>query len=53
MQGLEPFAPVVGAARRLAVNGDELVPVRPERRDPAVEAAAPSQHKIALPTPLT
>src|SRR6266496_2668581 len=40
MQGFEPFAPVVGSARRFAVDRDELVPPRPERRDPAVETAA-------------
>ena len=40
VQGLEPFALVVGAARRLAVDGDEVVPARPQRRDPALEAAA-------------
>lgn len=40
MQGFEPFAPVVGAARRFAVDGNELVPVRPQRGDPAVETAA-------------
>ena len=40
MQGFEPFALVVGSARRFAIDRDELVPVRPERRDPAVETAA-------------
>jgi hypothetical protein len=40
MQGFEPFALVVGSARRFAVDGDEFVPVRPERGNPAVETAA-------------
>src|SRR5216110_1923551 len=40
MQGFEPFAMIVGSARRFAVDGDELVPVRPQRRNPAVETAA-------------
>ena len=40
MQGFEPFAVVVGAPRRLAVDSDEVVPVRPQRRHPAVEAAS-------------
>src|ERR1700741_1966381 len=40
MQSLEPFALVMGAARGLAINGDDLVPAWPERRDPAVKAAA-------------
>jgi hypothetical protein len=40
MQGFEPFAMIVGTARGFAVDRDELVPVRPERRDPAVETAA-------------
>jgi len=45
VQGSEPFALVVGAPRCLAVDGDEVVPVRPQRRDPAVEAAA-EQHRV-------
>ena len=45
MQGLEPLALVVGAARGLAVDGDEVVPARPQRRDPAVETA-PEQDRI-------
>src|SRR5438105_8181249 len=40
MQGFEPFAMIMGSARRFAVDGDELVPVRPQRRNPAVETAA-------------
>src|SRR6266852_7039266 len=40
MQGFEPFALVVGSARRFAVDGDEFVPVRPERGNPAVETTA-------------
>ena len=39
MEGLEPLALVVRAARRLAVDGDQIVPVGPERLDPAFEAA--------------
>ena len=38
MQGLQALALVVGAARGLAVNGDEVVAIGPERRDPALEA---------------
>src|SRR5208283_5833799 len=34
------FALIVGSARGFAVDRDELVPVRPERGDPAVETAA-------------
>ena len=45
MQGLETRALVMGAPRRLAVDGDEIVPVRPEGRDPAIETA-PEQHRI-------
>lgn len=45
MQGLEPFTAVVGAARRLAVDGDEVVPIGPQRRHPALEAA-PEQERI-------
>ncbi|MGQ0444314.1 MAG: hypothetical protein ACT4O2_04080 [Beijerinckiaceae bacterium] len=33
------------AARRLAVDGDDVVPLRPERRDPALETA-PEQDRI-------
>ena len=40
MQGLETLAVVMGSARRLAVDRDEIVPPRPQRRDPALEAAA-------------
>jgi hypothetical protein len=29
MQGFEPFALVVGATRRLAIDNDEVVPARP------------------------
>jgi hypothetical protein len=45
VQRLEPLAVVVGAARRLAVEGDELVPPRPLRCHPALEAA-PEQDRI-------
>src|ERR1035441_8369915 len=40
MQGLEALAAVVGAPRRLAVDGDEVVAIRPKRGDPAFETAA-------------
>jgi hypothetical protein len=40
VQGLETPALVMGSARRLAVDRDEIVPPRPQRRDPALEAAA-------------
>jgi len=40
MQGFETLATVVGAPRRLAVDGDEVVAIRPERGDPAFETAA-------------
>ena len=36
VQRFEPLALVVGAARGLAVDGDEVVPARPQRRDPAL-----------------
>ena len=39
MERLEPFALVVGAARRLAVDGNQIVPVRPEFLDPALKTA--------------
>src|SRR3977135_924922 len=45
MQGLEPFATVVGAPRRLAIDGDEVVLARPQRGNPAIEAVA-EQHWI-------
>ena len=45
MQGLEPLAPVVGTARRLAVDRNELMPVRPQRRHPILKAA-PEQDRI-------
>ena len=37
MQGFEAFALVVGSARSFAIDGNELVAVRPERCDPAFE----------------
>jgi hypothetical protein len=40
MQGFEPFALVVGSARGFAVDRDKLMPVGPERRDPAIETTA-------------
>jgi hypothetical protein len=39
VQGFQPLAMIVGAARGLAVDGDELMPPRPERGDPALKAA--------------
>ena len=45
VQGLEPLAAVMGAAGRLAIDGDELVSVRPDGGDPALEAA-PEQGRI-------
>jgi hypothetical protein len=54
VQGLEPLAVVMGAARRLAVDGDELVPVRPDGSHPALEAASEqgridAVHQVAQP----
>src|SRR3984893_13801354 len=40
VQGFEPLAAVVGAPRGLAVDGDEVVPVRPQRRHPTCKAAS-------------
>src|SRR5215468_723098 len=40
VQGLEPFVAVVGAPCGLAVDGDEVVPVRPQRRHPTRKAAS-------------
>ena len=37
VQRLQPLAFVVGASRGLAVDGDEVVAIRPERRNPALE----------------
>jgi hypothetical protein len=39
MERFEPLALVVGAARRLAVDGDQIVPAGPEFLDPALETA--------------
>jgi len=36
---------VVGAPRRLAVDRDQVMPARPQRLDPALEAA-PERHRI-------
>jgi hypothetical protein len=44
MEGFEPLAHVVGAARGLTVDGDQIVPVGPERRNPAFETAS-EQHR--------
>jgi hypothetical protein len=54
VQGLEPLAAVMGAACGLSIDGDELVPVRPESGDPAVEAALEqgridAVHQVAQP----
>jgi hypothetical protein len=40
VQGFETFAVIMGATGGLAVDGDELVAIRPERGDPGVEAAS-------------
>lgn len=40
---LQPFAFGVRAARGLAVNGDEVVPLGPKRLDPALETAPEGQ----------
>src|SRR5215470_3024891 len=40
VERLEPLALVVRAGRRLAADGDQIVPVGPERLDPAFEAAS-------------
>jgi hypothetical protein len=45
MERLEALALVVGAARRLAVNGDQIMPAGPEFLDPALETA-PEQQRI-------
>jgi len=45
VQGFEPFAAVVGAPCGLAVDGDEVVPVRPQRRHPT-RKAAPEKDRI-------
>src|SRR5665811_2193953 len=36
VQGLEPLAMIIGAARRLSVDGDELVPAQPQSRYPCL-----------------
>ena len=38
VQGLGSLAPIMGPSCRLAVDGDELGPIRPCRRHPAFEA---------------
>src|SRR5208283_4152175 len=45
MQRLQPLAFIVGAPRGLAVDGDEVVTTRPERRDPALETT-PEQDRV-------
>jgi hypothetical protein len=45
---------IMGAARRLPIDGDERVPVRPQRGDPALEAASEqgwidAVHQVAQP----
>src|SRR5215475_14404455 len=45
MERLESLALVVGAARRLAVDGDQIMPAGPESLDPALETA-PEQQRI-------
>ena len=43
MQRFEALAPVVGAARGLAVDGDQIVPGRPHRPDPIFETTREGQ----------
>ena len=43
MQGFEALAAVVGATRRLAVDGDQIVTTRPHRADPIVETTREGQ----------
>jgi len=45
MQRLQALTFVVGAPRGLAVDGDEVVAIGPERRDPALKTA-PEQEGI-------
>src|SRR4029077_19357463 len=45
MERLEPLALVVSAARRLAVDGDQIMPAGPEFLDPA-RKTAPEQQRI-------
>ena len=45
MQRFQPLAFVVGAPRGLAVDGDEVVAIRPERGDPALKTT-PEQDRI-------
>jgi hypothetical protein len=40
MEGFDPLTPVMGAARRLAVDGDQIVPAGPEFLDPALKTTA-------------
>jgi hypothetical protein len=45
MERLESLALVVGTARRLAVDGDQIMPAGPELLDPALKTA-PEQQRI-------
>ncbi len=45
MKRLQPLGLVVGSPRRLAVDGDQIVPARPERLDPVLKTA-PEKHRI-------
>jgi hypothetical protein len=54
VQGFEPLALIVGAAGRLAIDGDEVMTARPQRGDPAFEAACEqgridAVHQVAQP----
>jgi hypothetical protein len=54
VQGFEPLALIVGAAGRLAIDGDEVMTARPQRGDPALEAACEqgridAVHQVAQP----
>lgn len=54
MQRFEPFAVVMGAARRLAVDGDHVVSARPQACDPTLKTARKQRwidpvHQVAQP----
>jgi hypothetical protein len=45
MESFDPLAPIMGAARRLAVDGDQIVPAGPEFLDPALKTM-PEQLRV-------
>jgi hypothetical protein len=45
MEGFDPLTPVMGAARRLAVDGDQIVPAGPEFLDPTLKTT-PEQLRV-------